>query len=131
MTRFACWALLACALASCRRADRTSAASVSTDAAPLTSSNVDDARLVLEKHCGLCHLDDSPRADARALAVFDLRRPDWYASISPEQFKSARTRLADAPTGGDPASADEVATFDAFVTQEIARREDPSVLRRR
>src|SRR5262245_23372460 len=41
-----------------------------------------DARLVLETHCGLCHREDSSKAMKRALAVFNLNRVDWYASIS-------------------------------------------------
>jgi mono/diheme cytochrome c family protein len=74
-----------------------------------------DARLVLERHCGLCHREDSPSAKKGALAVFNLNRAEWYASLSETQLKSARSRLADAPTGGDPASPEELAQFDAFV----------------
>lgn len=118
MRRFAPWLLLLAALVACRSTRREDAPS-SIGQAPQ-----DDARLVLEKHCGLCHLDDSPQAKPRALAVFNLRRPDWYTSISPDQLRSARARLADAPTGGDPASPTEVATFDAFVATELARREN-------
>jgi hypothetical protein len=35
--------------------------------------------------------------------------------MTDERWRSARRRLAEAPTGGDPASADELARFDAFV----------------
>ncbi len=112
------WTVLVGALASCRGSRHTDAITVSTDAGDATT----DARLVLEKHCGLCHLEDSPQAKRGALAIFNLRRPDWYVSLSEEQLKSARTRLAEAPTGGDPASPDEVARFDAFAASELARR---------
>jgi hypothetical protein len=91
--------------------------------APAPAGSLDvEARRVVETRCGLCHREDSPQAKRRALAVFNLNRADWLASMSDDQLKSARARLADAPTGGDPASPDELATFDAFVLAELQSR---------
>ena len=39
----------------------------------------DDARLVLEAHCGQCHIGDYDTALPRALAVFDLGETEWSA----------------------------------------------------
>jgi hypothetical protein len=90
-----------------------------TDIAPLRS----EAKVVLEKHCGLCHREDSPQAKKLALAVFNLNAGDSFASMSADRLRSARRRLADAPTGGDPASPEDVARFDAFMQAELARRD--------
>jgi hypothetical protein len=75
----------------------------------------DEARAVLDKHCGSCHREDSPRADPRALAVFNLKKPDWSASMSDERLRKARGRLS-------AATPDELLRFDAFVAAELARR---------
>jgi hypothetical protein len=80
-----------------------------------------DARGVLERHCGLCHRQDSPQAKAGALAVFNLNEPDWSASMTKERLASARMRLVAAPSGGDPAPQEDVAIFDAFVATASSR----------
>jgi mono/diheme cytochrome c family protein len=91
------------------------------------------ARYILEKHCGVCHRDDSPDALPAALRVFDLDRIDFQATMSDAQLRNAKWRLeqqsqfSDAELhelsrfGGRVAPAD-LHTFDAFVTQELARR---------
>jgi hypothetical protein len=88
------------------------------------SSQMQEARLVLEEHCGLCHREDSPQAKRLALAVFNLNKGDWSASMSDDQLRNARGRLVDAPSGGDPAGAEDVARFDAFVKAELSRRRE-------
>jgi hypothetical protein len=61
-------------------------------------------------------------------AVVACNRPSRSESVSVSSATVAapRTaeavRLAEAPTGGDPASAAELAKFDAFLDDELARR---------
>ena len=53
----------------------------------------DDARLVLERFCGECHIGTLPTAKPRAISVFDLSEMEWAARMSPLQWKSALDRL--------------------------------------
>jgi hypothetical protein len=101
---------------------------------PASATQMSEARLILERHCGLCHREDSPRARRGALAVFNLNKPDWSASMSDDRLRDARGRLRDMqPRGrsddavldesfGSTTTPAEVATFDAFVDAELARR---------
>ena len=85
----------------------------------------DDGRLILERHCGLCHIRDYPTARPGALAVFDLRDPDWSARMSDAQLRSASFRLGEPlPPDGSPndVSDEERALFRRFVDEELARR---------
>jgi hypothetical protein len=85
----------------------------------------DDARLVLEQHCGRCHIRDYPTALPRALAVFDLREPDWSARMSNAQLDSAIWRLGEplAPDGDtNGVTPEERARFQRYVDAERARR---------
>jgi hypothetical protein len=85
----------------------------------------DEARIVLERHCGQCHVRDYPTALPRALAVFDLREPDWSACMSDAQFRSALWRLGEPlPPDGRPSDVgpDERARFQSYVDAELARR---------
>jgi cytochrome c5 len=85
----------------------------------------DEGRLVLERHCGQCHVRDSPEALPRALAVYDLREPDWSARMSDAQLHSAVWRLGEPlpPDGNaNDVSADERAGFQRYVDAELARR---------
>jgi hypothetical protein len=85
----------------------------------------DESRLVLEQHCGQCHIRDYPTALPRALAVFDLREPEWSARMSDGQLRSAVWRLGEPlPPDGNPneVSADERARFQRYVDAELARR---------
>jgi hypothetical protein len=84
----------------------------------------DDARLVLEKHCGQCHIGAYPTAVPRALAVFDLSETQWSNKMSPAQLRSAVARLSAplSPTGAQnevaPKERDDVRRF---VDLELAR----------
>jgi mono/diheme cytochrome c family protein len=53
----------------------------------------DAARLVLERHCGACHIGASPTALPRALAVFDLSATEWAATLSDAQRTELVRRL--------------------------------------
>jgi hypothetical protein len=119
--------LFACgALASCRGPDRVA----TTDAgarvhAPAAETLRDEARLTLERHCGACHIRDEPTALPRALAVYDLREPDWSARMNDAQLHDAVTRLGEPlpPDGKEnDVSPAERATFARFVDAEVARR---------
>jgi len=99
---------------------------LAASSAPATADALrDDSRLVLEHHCGQCHIRDYPTALPRALAVFDLREPDWSARMSDAQLKSAAWRLGEPlpPDGkSNEVSADERARFQRYVDAELVRR---------
>lgn len=86
----------------------------------------DEARLVLERWCADCHVSDYPTAIAGALAVFDLREPEWHLRMTDEQLRSALERFG--PTGGSEASEpspippEDRETVVRFVDEEITRR---------
>jgi hypothetical protein len=86
----------------------------------------DDARLVLERYCGECHVRDNPTALPGALAVFDLREPDWSARMSDAQLRSAAWRLGEPlpPDGrlGD-VTPEERARFQRYVDAELGQHE--------
>jgi hypothetical protein len=98
------------------------------------TSQLNEAQLVLERHCGVCHREDSPEAKSGALAVFNLNDPNWAASMPDDRLRDARGRIRDMqPRGssddraldghfGGTTTAGEVATFDAFVAAELDRR---------
>jgi hypothetical protein len=68
----------------------------------------------LAANCGECH-EGHRSTNAKALAVFDLDRPDWPARFTPPRFESALRRLA---KKSEPASA----AFIAFRDAELAAR---------
>ena len=49
---------------------------------------------VLAEHCGECHEGHRPTAPAKALAVFDLDKPDWPARFDAHRYEAALMRLA-------------------------------------
>ncbi len=55
----------------------------------------DGARLVLERHCGSCHVPDSPTAFPGALAVYDLREEEWAHKMSQRQLEQLGWRIRD------------------------------------
>lgn len=55
----------------------------------------DRARLVLEAHCGTCHIRDEPTAVAGALAIYDLRDEEWSRKMSRPQLEALVWRIAD------------------------------------
>jgi hypothetical protein len=93
-----------------------------------------DARAVLERHCGTCHREDSPTAQARALAIFNLNDLDWSWRASDAQLQHIRFRVENLrPMAGEPGDFDlgsfgkvttpaEVEAVRLFVDAEIAAR---------
>jgi len=84
----------------------------------------DDARIVLERWCGQCHISAYDSALPRALAVFDLSEPEWSARMSTTQLEDARGRVRDrrGPEGDLPITDDEIAIVERYVAHEIERR---------
>ncbi len=85
----------------------------------------DDARVLLERECGQCHISSYPTSLPKALAVFDLLDEDWSRKMSDAQLKDALSRLAGAhgADGELPAVPErDHALFAKFVDAEIARR---------
>ncbi len=79
----------------------------------------DQARHVLEVHCGLCHRQDSPRAQERALAIYNLNELDWAHSLDGRQLGDMVTQLQEnSVTRG----TEEVETLQRFVDAELALR---------
>jgi hypothetical protein len=97
----------------------------------------DRARLVLEAHCGACHIGNLATALPRALAVYDLRDEEWSARMSVDQLQALVWRIQDgapfdpndnrnqgqaAPAKPSPAEQD---TIRRYVLAELARRSGP------
>jgi hypothetical protein len=86
----------------------------------------EEARVVLEAHCGQCHVGAYETALPRALAVFDLSEATWSTRMTDAQLRSARWRLSE-PLGPDgekiDVSAHDVDVFRRFVDGELARRD--------
>jgi hypothetical protein len=53
----------------------------------------EQARLVLEAHCGECHLQGYDSTRPGALAIFDLDEPDWSSRMSERQLRSVVVRI--------------------------------------
>lgn len=68
---------------------------------------------VLAQHCGECHEGHRPTAKPKALAIFDLDKPDWPSRFDDHKFKSALARLS----GKSDAARD---AFIAFRDAELA-----------
>src|SRR5262245_25767911 len=68
---------------------------------------------VLAEHCGECHEGHRSTAKPKALAVFDLDKPDWPSRFDEHKFASALKRLA----GKSDAARD---AFIAFHDAEVA-----------
>ena len=49
-------------------------------------------RELAKPHCGECHQSSRPTAKGAALAVFDLDRVDWYATMADHQLDAFRQR---------------------------------------
>ena len=49
---------------------------------------------VLAEHCGECHEGHRSTAKPKALAIFDLDKPDWPSRFDEHKFSSALKRLA-------------------------------------
>ncbi len=53
----------------------------------------DAARLVLEAHCGECHIGSYPTALPRALEVYDLAEPEWARRMTDAQLSELAQRI--------------------------------------
>jgi predicted metal-binding protein len=59
---------------------------------------VEPARDVLaHATCGGCHRPGLPTTNARALKIFNLNDPVWYAAMTDDQLRSLRTRIEHSP----------------------------------
>ena len=120
------WSAVLCAVviaASCER--RVEPAAHGEPATDRSVALLDDARLVLERNCGSCHIADYPTALPRALAVFDLRQQEWAARMSESKLRQLVPRLeGPVPPDGAPSSAtdSERASVQRFVDAELERR---------
>jgi len=84
---------------------------------PANASLADQAREIIRSSCGTCHTTSSPQANPKALAIYDLERPDWGATMSRAQLDSFGKRVAGkAEWAGEPR-----ATLDAYVAELRAR----------
>ncbi len=86
----------------------------------------DDARVVLERHCGRCHLPNEPTAIPGALAIFDLSEEEWAGRLEPEALAGIYERLR--PSDGmtmDPEAAPTTPEERALVRDYLVRRFGP------
>ena len=86
----------------------------------------DQARLLLESHCGECHIQGYPTARAGALRVFDLMEADWSAPMTEAQLRNALWRLGellDEHANPRNVSESDRAIFKRFVDAEVERRQ--------
>lgn len=85
----------------------------------------DDARLVLERYCGSCHISAYETALPGALAVYDLLDAEGAARATELQLRDIVFRLGE-PLGPDAealdVSAAERETVERYVEAEIVRR---------
>ena len=85
----------------------------------------EEARAILVKYCGECHVGSRPTAKAKALRVFDLDEMDFAARMSQRQLRNAAWRLGE-PLDGRArplkVSAEERAAFQKFVDAQAERR---------
>jgi len=54
---------------------------------------VEPARDVLVQSCGSCHRPGLPTTNPRALAIFNLHEPVWYATMTDEQLRELQRRI--------------------------------------
>ena len=80
-------------------------------AATTTTAMSDHARDALVPSCGACHRSDLPTAKPAALAVFDLTKDPWWATIKDDEYGALLLRVR-----GTRGIADEdKAAVEAFV----------------
>ena len=95
-------------LAACATTDRASTTPPAPEqehgeppAAPASANPwAEPAREVLVQHCGRCHRSDLDTSLAGALAVYDLTRPVWYATLRPDQYDGILERVREAGAVG-------------------------------
>jgi len=71
----------------------------------------DHARDALVPACGSCHRSDLPTAKAGALAVFDLTKDPWWATIKADQYDALLRRVR----GTRDIADEDRAAVEAFV----------------
>ena len=71
----------------------------------------DHARDALVPNCGSCHRSDLPTAKAGALAVFDLTKDPWWATIKDDQYDDLLRRVR----GTSGVTDEDKAAIEAFV----------------
>jgi mono/diheme cytochrome c family protein len=59
----------------------------------MTAEIADHARDALVPTCGSCHRSDLPTAKPNALAVFDLTKDPWWATIKDDQYDALLRRV--------------------------------------
>jgi hypothetical protein len=79
------------AVASAAATENGSAVAATADPREATRRAAHD---VLAEHCGECHEGHRPTAKPKALAIFDLDKPDWPSRFDEHKFKSALGRLS-------------------------------------
>lgn len=60
---------------------------------------IEPARDVLVQACGSCHRPNLPTSNPRALAIFNLHEPVWYATMTDDQLRSLSRRIQGAKVG--------------------------------
>ena len=86
---------------------------------PPADAASDQARDALVPSCGSCHRSDLPTAKPGALAVFDLTKDPWWATIQDEQYDALLRRVA----GSSGISDDDKRAVETFVA--AIRRASP------
>lgn len=68
----------------------------------------DRSRVIVEEHCGSCHLPWFDTSHERALRVFDLSEVEWAAPMDEAQLRDVAFRLSEglAPAVGNGAGGD-------------------------
>jgi hypothetical protein len=60
---------------------------------PAKNPWVEPTRDVLVQACGSCHRPNLPTSNPRALAIFNLHEPVWYATMTDDQLRSLSRRI--------------------------------------
>ena len=121
--RFFCGLVLA--LAACHRAPQPVSSTVQVSERERLR---DQARLVLETHCGQCHISGYSTALPRALRVFDLLEPEWSSHMTDAQLRNVLFRLGEpnAPTGQpNDVTPAERSAYENFLDAELHERNPP------
>lgn len=80
----------------------------------------DRAREIIRPTCGTCHTTSSPLAVPKALAVYDLDRPDWGATMNRARLAKFSKRIA----GKQDFTDADRAALDEYVQVLLARAAD-------
>ncbi len=81
----------------------------------------DAARAVLEAHCGDCHREDSPLADANALRIYNLNDPEWPAAMTTWHVRDLLVQFEDRSLA-NPTMKPDLPTIRDFVKAELTVR---------